>query len=1247
MTHEPGSRPAIYRNAALFLVTFVLAMVLNHFSETRQEDLEKQFEKAASILETRERKVEALLQEILRTKEQPDTFREIHRKIPRDLWEKEGTAIFVYYDDSLVYWSGYDVPASNSYPAEALQKPFIRYGNGWYRVMQAQDERLDAVGLILVKKDYPYQNEYLVNDFRKEYNLPPDLVPDTVPGTLNYFSGQGQFIFSLTPGVDHREMQGGGLLSFALFATAFVFLVLLLWHLYHAFAFLRNRPLLLLTGFIIDAVLVRVIMLAFNFPGFLYDSTLFSPYLYAASFYAPSLGDLVLNSLLWLLLASFAYRSLKYYETSKSKWLKIVVPVISFAAITLLFHRMLTTVSSLVNDSSLELNLNNIFNTDLYSLLAFFAITCLLLALFLFTSRLITLSCQAGTRARTIVLLVLLSAATLFLLRYRGGFEWLEMAYPGFLMAFLFSLVYFLKTGNNYRTVSGTLLFIVIFAMTVTFVLDVEHEKKEKSRRQTLANALSSKRDPLMEYEFLKLQENIRGDTTILGLLEARTAERPVDDEILKRLNSLYFGSFWNKYEKVVTICRNTDILRIQPSGYLANCFGYFMEYASVRKAQNISPGLFFLNYSAENNNYLAVFEFVSRQPGPADTTRIFVELYYKYVTETGMGYPDLLIDRKADVVTGLADYSYARYVNGELIYKFGDYDYMLGFSAYESADGPVYFLDQGGYNHYVLAYDDINKLIISKKSPTFLDLVAPFSYLVIFFGVFLFVFLLLFLLPNRFGQLEYNFSNQLQVSIILIIIVSFIVLGMITRANIIHLYDSKNRDNLNEKTLSVLTELEHKIGGEAEIRPDMYNYLHELLYKFSLVFFSDINLYDLQGNLIATSRPQIFDEELISGKMNTEAFYKLAYERHLLYVQDEKIGNQQYLSAYIPLRNNTDNIIAYLNLPYFAKQTELRKEIGDFLAAYINVYVLLIVLAILVTVIVSRLVTRPLKLVAEKLGKIGLGKANEKIEWRRKDEIGKLVEEYNRMIDELARSAELLASSERESAWREMARQVAHEIKNPLTPMKLSVQHLQKAWDEKSPNFEGRMERFTRTIIEQIDALSEIASEFSDFAKMPAASLQKIELTGVIRAATGLYQHHENIKWIIDHPAGRAEVRADQRQLLRVFNNLIQNAIQAIGQKEDGRIRISVRKTDQHYVVDIADNGTGITEEQARKIFSPSFTTKTSGMGLGLAMVKNLMTTMGGDVGFVSTAGEGATFTLRIPVHEEPDQDMSRISAR
>jgi nitrogen fixation/metabolism regulation signal transduction histidine kinase len=246
-------------------------------------------------------------------------------------------------------------------------------------------------------------------------------------------------------------------------------------------------------------------------------------------------------------------------------------------------------------------------------------------------------------------------------------------------------------------------------------------------------------------------------------------------------------------------------------------------------------------------------------------------------------------------------------------------------------------------------------------------------------------------------------------------------------------------------------------------------------------------------------------------------------------------------------------------------------------------------------------------------------------------------------MIDELSESAGLLAKSERESAWREMAKQVAHEIKNPLTPMKLNVQHLRKAWEEKAEDWDERLDKFAETLIEQIESLSQIASEFSDFANMPQTKVEKVELSEVINNSIELHKNYDNIQleYLTDETLP-LYVLADRKQVLRVFNNLIKNSIQAIGNKEGGRIKISVESMHESYMIKVSDNGSGISEEKGDKIFIPSFTTKSSGMGLGLSMVRSIVLSAGGNIRYTSEVGEGTTFYITLPKFAEEEKEAA-----
>jgi len=450
----------------------------------------------------------------------------------------------------------------------------------------------------------------------------------------------------------------------------------------------------------------------------------------------------------------------------------------------------------------------------------------------------------------------------------------------------------------------------------------------------------------------------------------------------------------------------------------------------------------------------------------------------------------------------------------------------------------------------------------------------------------------------------------------------------------LIKLNNDKNNEILSEKSHSVLIELEHKLANEEALNEEIKPFLSELLYKFSLVFFSDINLYNTTGELLASSRPEIFDNGLISEQMNSQAYYQLSYNHKLLFIHNENISNQEYLSAYLPFRNANNKLIAYLNLPYFAKQTELKADIFTFLVAFINIYVILIALSIFIALIISRHITKPLQFIREKLGSLNLTKTNEKIIWNKKDEIGNLIFEYNRMIDELSESANLLAKSEREGAWRDMAKQVAHEIKNPLTPMKLSVQYLKKAWDEDAPDFSDRLKRFSQTLIEQIDTLSQIATEFSDFAKMPISDNEQIDISQIINSSILLFSDYPKITINFKPQTDKKFfINADKKQILRVFNNLLKNSVQALRHVEKGEINIYIKSTSDNIIVKISDNGIGIPKNQFDKIFTPSFTTKSHGMGLGLAIVKNIVNNSGGNIYFESVEDVGTTFTISFPV--------------
>jgi nitrogen fixation/metabolism regulation signal transduction histidine kinase len=254
-------------------------------------------------------------------------------------------------------------------------------------------------------------------------------------------------------------------------------------------------------------------------------------------------------------------------------------------------------------------------------------------------------------------------------------------------------------------------------------------------------------------------------------------------------------------------------------------------------------------------------------------------------------------------------------------------------------------------------------------------------------------------------------------------------------------------------------------------------------------------------------------------------------------------------------------------------------------------------------------------------------------LEWPYDDEIGLLIREYNRMVKKVEENAILLAQSERERAWREMARQVAHEIKNPLTPMKLNIQYLQQALKSNHPNTKELTVNVSESLIEQIDNLSHIATAFSDFAKMPEADPEEIKLNELLHKAVELYLNNTRTK--VEFPGAEINliVYADRSQLLRVFTNLLQNAIEAIPEDREGRVTVILKKEEETALITVTDNGKGISEDTIESIFNPYFTTKGSGTGLGLAMTKKIIEFWKGKIWFETQEGEGTVFYIQLPL--------------
>ncbi|WP_327019211.1 sensor histidine kinase [Croceibacter atlanticus] len=402
-------------------------------------------------------------------------------------------------------------------------------------------------------------------------------------------------------------------------------------------------------------------------------------------------------------------------------------------------------------------------------------------------------------------------------------------------------------------------------------------------------------------------------------------------------------------------------------------------------------------------------------------------------------------------------------------------------------------------------------------------------------------------------------------------------------------------------------------------------------IYEMSQVHNLPLNIYSLEGNLLLKSKESFFKDST-DIQIKAEILEDLSTSVDKRFILKSERNGEKFQSSFTYITDNKFRPLAILNLPYLEEDDFLNKELAEFLLRLGEVYLLMLVVAIALSYFLSRYITRSLKTISDKITETRLNKRNAKIEINdASEEIYTLVNAYNSMIDELEGSAAKLATSEREAAWREMAKQVAHEIKNPLTPMRLSVQSFQRKFDPQDPEINHKVEEYSNTLIQQIDTMSSIASAFSNFAKMPAQQSETLNVSKIVKLALDIFNED-----YIEFQTEDEEILAkfDRTQLIRVVTNLVKNAIQATEEQENPMIKVDVSQDNYHVCIAVQDNGVGIPEDNKPKVFEPKFTTKNSGMGLGLAMVKNIVETFKGTITFESHEHIGTTFRIKFPKH-------------
>ena len=466
----------------------------------------------------------------------------------------------------------------------------------------------------------------------------------------------------------------------------------------------------------------------------------------------------------------------------------------------------------------------------------------------------------------------------------------------------------------------------------------------------------------------------------------------------------------------------------------------------------------------------------------------------------------------------------------------------------------------------------------------------------------------------------------------IMLVVVASILIAAVTIIQYKDQSQDYHRQRLERKEAQLISSIDYVLKETTlEVKTEnLFLIFKDKIYDIANIHNVSFNLFDLKGNLVKKSRPSGNENIIIDNYLSDDVLTQLNLSASKRYVEKNKYLGGDYRSSYIIINDRDATPLGILNVPYFDDDSLNYGELNEFLIRLSYAYVIMILVAILFAYFVSKYITKSLQTIRDRMKGTSLEKNNQKIELEGASlEVSALVDSYNSMIDDLEDSAKKLASSEREQALREMAKQVAHEIKNPLTPMRLSVQSFQQKFDPDDPKIHKKVEEYSKTLIQQIDTMSSIASAFSNFAKMPAQKLELLNIVEAIELTLEIFPESD-IKFI---PQGsNISVNFDRSQLIRIITNLVKNAIQSIPPKRTPKISIVVSSDDLEVIIVVKDNGSGVTDSIEGKIFEPRFTTKSSGMGLGLPMIKNIIETYNGSISFSSIIGEGSEFTIRFP---------------
>ncbi len=1190
----------IYLNSILFLLsTFSFLVVYLFYS---QKNTDKELLKLQQYVTDQEGKINWTLHQLSAQKETA-SFEDIAK------FASEETFVYVYRNDTLVHWN------SNSQKVSLLLDKYIdgislqKYQNGWYLTGTATKKNITYRVSHKIYNDYPIQNAYLINGFSDNPYTQLSYSP-TFDSEIGYpiYSAKGAYLFSLQPNGQNKinpyqEFYIVGLL----FLSIATFLRLV---------FLYIQPLKPFAQLLIWSTILffRWYSLKENWMVAFKDYTIFQANLFGVDFLAPNLFEFLVSLIVFFGTCSLILKlAVKRFKSTYLSF--FIYRLFSLLVWAVLAHY----ISAFVFHSTIPLATADLFQMNLYSTLAILTIGGICLFYYQLSEYIQTQKNKSGLAGQVLLFSTWIVVSTLLLKTH-----WSLALYPVILVL----LLPLFQLNAKFHSALSYLIFGIASSTIIALAIQHLNTQKELDNRHFFANQLFSERDFSSELNMNSIDSLLKTDKSLHYFFRTDTPFNATRFD--EYLDKKYFNSIANNYDFGFFLFDSLNHNMSNATDPSTQLYIDFMTIIDLHGDRSeITPSMYFVHDHIAHFSYIIKSEIWN---GEQKLGTLVCTLKSKKNPEA-IGFPKLLIPNSTDKQALMSHYSFAKFHENVLAYQHGDFEYpYLASEMDEWNKGNKKTFDYNGYNHSIYKSSDENVVIVSVKLNTFFELTTSISF-------FFCCFLLLMVITNfplilsELKHINWNrLATKIQVAIVCLTILTLVITTWGAGSFFSKQFEKMANEQIQEKTNSVEQDLRSALGRMTDI-PSLKDYssLNAQLRRLCRIHKTDINLYNNLGHLVATSRLQLYSSGLLSEQMNPKAYIEITEKSLNHFLHQENIGRLNYSSSYMPINNFKGEKLGVLNLQFFGQQENSLAQMNELYATLINIFLFVFVVSTILTVIVGSWITSPLRQLHNSLNSLKFGKNMSRLKYDKRDEIGDLVEDYNKKLLELEETATQLAKSERESAWRDMAKQVAHEIKNPLTPMKLSVQHLQRSINPDDPQLMNKINRVSNSLIEQIDALTKIANEFSNFAKMPAPKMESLEIVSLIKGVLSLFENESDTELIYEG-VDEINVLGDKDQLLRVINNLVKNSLQAINHT-DGKIKICTKKTSNTLHITVDDNGSGIAPEQIDKMFVPYFTTKNTGTGLGLSMVKQIIENHGGTIRFETKLNEGTCFFITLPV--------------